>query len=202
MQTVSCFHIKTLSYTFDWYLNTPLKSFSFFWNFLFTTIPWSKEPKWNTLNWISCFSEFFLVDLLYQKGEHWVTLFLVSFLPFSNKIWGNNFKTLDKIYGWGYTICYEVLHMGQWGSVFGSKGFCTFIFQACSIITDVKSFAGIFRRICQDFKTMKYKIINIYFRNGIYLYFVSCQTIFVVSEMLSYLWNNQGGYAMNSHVNW
>ena len=40
----------------------------------------------------------------------------VCFVPFLNKIWGRNFKTLRKAYWWGYTVCYEALHKGGWGS--------------------------------------------------------------------------------------
>ena len=36
------------------------------------------------------------------------------FAPFPSKIWSNNFKTLDNAYGWGYTVCYEELHMSGW----------------------------------------------------------------------------------------
>ena len=40
----------------------------------------------------------------------------VCFVPFLNKIWGRNFKTLRKAYWWGYAVCYEASHKGGWGS--------------------------------------------------------------------------------------
>ena len=36
------------------------------------------------------------------------------FVPFSNKIWGNNFKTLGRVYEQGYNVVYEALCMDEW----------------------------------------------------------------------------------------
>ena len=36
----------------------------------------------------------------------------VCFVPFSNKICGNNFKTFSETYVWVYAVCYEALPMG------------------------------------------------------------------------------------------
>ena len=48
-----------------------------------------------------------------------------------------------------------------------------FTFPACSITTEVKSFGGIFQRVCQDFKTRKQEILNTYFTKRSDLCFTS-----------------------------
>ena len=35
-----------------------------------------------------------------------------------------------------------------------------------------------------------------------FVFYLSCQTIFVIFEMVFSLWNIQGDYAMNSYINW
>ena len=58
------------------------------------------------------------VSLVNQRYSYFVILSDFSFFvfaPFSNKIWGNNFKKLCSAYGWGYAVCYEALHIGGWG---------------------------------------------------------------------------------------
>ena len=47
------------------------------------------------------------------------------------------------------------------------------MFPAHSITTEVKSFAGIVQRICQNLKTSKQEILNIYFTKRIVLCFTS-----------------------------
>ena len=46
--------------------------------------------------------------------SYWVTLFFFVLYRFPIKIWDDNFKTLGKAYGSGYTVCYEALHMREW----------------------------------------------------------------------------------------
>lgn len=41
-----------------------------------------------------------------------VAVVVVSFAPFSIKIWGDNLEMLHGEYGWGYAVCYEALHVG------------------------------------------------------------------------------------------
>ena len=47
------------------------------------------------------------------------------------------------------------------------------MFPACSITTEMKSFAGIFQIICQDFKTKRQEILNTFFIKRIDLCFTS-----------------------------
>ena len=76
------------------------------------------------------------------------------------------------------------------------------MFPACIITTEVKFFAGVFQRICQDFKTRKQEILSTYFIERIDLSFTSPVKLLPLSlKWLFFLWNNQGGYAISSRVN-
>ena len=125
------------------------------------------------------------------------------FVPFFNKVWGNNFKMLVRTYRWGYTVCYEALHMGEWvsGYLIGippnsdkpslnllkilktcdedqfRKVLC---FQPAILLQKWNPLQVFFKEFVK-IKTRKQKILNTYFIKRIDLCFTS-QTIIVVSK--------------------